>query len=347
MFQEPTQVLGIMSGSSLDGIDIGCFEFQANNFKILKTKTYPIGKSLFQKLKTSDKLSEQKLKILDETFGRFIGEMVSRFLKNTKLIPKFIGLHGHTVFHEPGKGFSLQIGAPKIVASITGLTTVADFRNIDISLGGQGAPLVPFGDINLFPGYDAYINLGGIANITLPSKNLAFDITYANRALNFIANKLGLSYDNKGKLAREGSLIAELFETLQKDKYLKINPPKSLNNQDFDQTILPVISNYLDEPMNVLHTYNHFLAENISRWITPKSKVLITGGGAKNKFLVELIEETSKSEIITPKKEIIDFKEALIFAFLALKKIKGELNVLSKFTGASNDSVSGMIFYPQ
>lgn len=345
-------VIGVMSGSSLDGLDIGVFSFQEKNskydFKFLKFKTFQIPKSIFKQLKAADTLGESALQKLDIEYGEYIAKCILRFLENSPIKAELISVHGHTVFHEPHKGVSLQIGNAQTIANYTNITTIDNFRIYDIEKGGQGAPLVPAGDMLLFGNYNACINLGGIANITLNDSKKAFDITYCNRALNFLASKLKLKFDAEGKIARGGKLIAAFLKQLEEIDYLNYLPPKSLNNQNFELQYLPIFQNFLKSNVaDLLHTYNIFLSTQIGKFLKKNDQVLITGGGAHNHFLIELLQNNYCRGIVIPPKKLINGKESLVFAFLGYLKYHNKINVYSCFTGASENSYAGDIHHPE
>jgi len=344
-------IIGVMSGSSLDGLDIGAFTFENRksnwNYKILKFKTFEIPNELKKNLSNSDKLSKILLNNLDKNYGEFIGLKILEFISDLNTLPSLLGVHGHTVFHEPKKGFSLQIGSSVEISKLTQIPTISNFRNEDIINGGQGAPLVPIGDELLFSEFDICVNLGGIANITDKKRKIAFDLCYCNRALNFLSQKLNKPYDLGGKIAETGELNIDFLNQLQALKYLKKEPPKSLNNQDFSKDIIPLIKLFEKEkPKSLLNSYVVFLAEEISKYLGKTNKVLISGGGALNDFLIKSIKERSPSSITVPEKVIIEGKEALIFAFMALLKFEKKINVLSSYTGSYRDSSSGEIQNP-
>jgi anhydro-N-acetylmuramic acid kinase len=348
MFLTNKIILGIMSGSSLDGLDIGAFKFNFTKngwaFEIIAFKTFAIPEKLKSQLINADKLEKTELNELDILYGKFISECIIEFNNKHNLNPELIGVHGHTVFHEPKKGFSLQLGNGKIIAEKTNITTVSDFRNEDIQKGGQGAPLVPIGDNLLFRDYDACINLGGIANVTLKDAKVAFDIYYCNRALNYLSNKLGFEYDKNGTLSKKGKINRDLLIELNRIKYLKLQGPKSLNNQDFERFLIPIFNQFKnDKTEDLLRTYIEFLADLIAFSATNCKNILVTGGGAHNSFFMEILQKKSNSTTKIPDSIITDSKEALIFAFMALLKKEGKTNVISYYTGAYKDSSAGKV----
>lgn len=341
-----------MSGSSLDGLDI-ChvtFSFSPINkwrFLLGTYTTVELPQHLKRELEGSDQLPVDKLKKLHIQYGAFIGKAINDFLSPLKKQIDIIGVHGHTVFHEPEQSRSVQIGSGSEIANLTAIPTVVNFRESDLLKGGQGAPLVPFGEHHLFSGYDAYLNLGGIANITLPRLKSAYDISYANKALNTISTWAGVTFDKGGALAAIGKVDNTTLKRLNAVPYLHEKPPKSLNNQDFDRDYLPLLKAFEKEPQNGLATYSAFLVQQIGRALKNSRSCLITGGGAFNSHLISLLRKKNPTKsFIIPPREIVEMKEALIFAFLALHRWKNQTNVLASYTGANSDSVGGDLFYP-
>ena len=216
-------------------------------------------------------------------------------------------------------------------------------------MGGQGAPLVPVGEIKLFHKLDTFINLGGFANITLKSqkKIIAYDICPVNLILNLLANKFNKPYDKDGELASKGKFIPELERKLNNLKFFKLKPPKSLGIEWVKDNILPIIEIYRKNSINdILNTYTIFIAKHISYALSGRKEVLVTGGGAYNSFLIEQIKKRTSCIISIPEKKIINFKEAIIFAFLGLLRDKNKINCYASVTGAKINHSSGNIFLP-
>jgi anhydro-N-acetylmuramic acid kinase len=342
-------VIGLMSGTSLDGLDIALckFQFQDNkwSFEILETETRKYSDYWLGKLTSIHKAEAEELTKLHFEYGHFLGEQVNSFIGRTGQKPEFIASHGHTIFHQPEKRYTLQIGDGNAIATQTGLPVVFDFRSMDVSLGGQGAPLVPIGDRLLFPEYDSCINLGGIANISFESNNqrIAFDICPVNQVLNSLSIELGKAFDNKGEMASEGNLNSDLLAKLNQLNYYKSKPPKSLGKEWVDENIPPLLDSFSIPLKDKLRTFTKHIALQITNTIDNNpGKVLITGGGAYNDFLIEKIKASTSCEITLPNNELIEFKEAMIFAFLGVLRIRDEINCLSSVTGASRDSCSGV-----
>ena len=339
-----------MSGTSLDGLDIVLCKFVFNNkweFEILKSETIEYNTLWKKNLSKAQALSGIDLLLLHKEYGRFIGESINQFMDNTNETVDFVSSHGHTVFHQPAKKLTLQIGDGAEIAAVTGITSISDFRSMDVALDGQGAPLVPIGDELLFPEYDYCINIGGFSNISFKEndKRLAYDVCPANIVLNLLANKLGQTYDKGGILGRSGKVNNELLEKLNKLDYYNKKHPKSLGKEWLNEIFIPILEKYNISLSNKIRTVYEHIALQISQAIntTKKSKTLITGGGAYNNFLIELIKQKTKSEIIIPDKNIVEFKEALIFAFLGVLRYNNQINCLASVTDAKRDSSGGII----
>ena len=343
-------VIGLMSGTSLDGLDIALCEFRYQDnkwsFEIQETETRNYSDYWLGKLTNIHNADAEELTRLHFEYGHFLGEQVNSFIKRIGQKPGFIASHGHTIFHQPEKKYTLQIGDGNAIAAKTGLPVVFDFRSIDVALGGQGAPLVPIGDRLLFPNYGSCINLGGIANISYESnkQRIAFDICPVNQVLNSLSTELGKAFDNKGEMASEGNLDHELLQGLNNLGYYKSTPPKSLGKEWVDENIFPLLDSFSIPLKDKLRTFTEHIALQIGDIVNKNAgKTLVTGGGAYNSFLIERIKANTSSEIVIPNDELIEFKEAMIFAFLGVLRIRDEINCLSSVTGASRDSCAGVV----
>ena len=341
------RILGVMSGTSMDGLDLAICSFNKTkewNFKIEKCKTVKYTKKWKHILSNLHNSSKQNILKHDIIYAKLIAEEIKKFLKNENV--DFIASHGHTIFHQPENKYTLQIGNGNTIANITRLKTITNFRNLDISLGGQGAPLVPIGDLKLFKKFKYCLNIGGIANISIKEKNKikAFDICPANIILNKISRKLNLDYDNNGKIAKEGKIISKLFSELNHLSFYNNKSPKSLSREWVEKYVDPLILERYNHK-DVLHTLCEHIGLQIGQYLK-EDKTLVTGGGAFNKFLIERIENYSNSQMFIPDKKIINFKEALIFAFLGLLKINNQNNCLKSVTGAKQNSCGGEINNP-
>lgn len=354
MSKHTVRVVGLMSGTSLDGVDLVLVEFNSKNYEytIETCKTYPYSSVLwFDKLKESIHLSEAALKVLDKEYGDYLGKLINSFLKETENINTvdFISSHGHTVFHKPDEGYTLQIGNGQNIADKTKLKVVCDFRSQDVALGGQGAPLVPIGDAILFSDYEACLNLGGFANISFQEnkERIAFDICPVNTVLNFYAKKLGKEYDDKGRFASLGKLNESLFNKLNQLSYYSQKPPKSLGIEWVNQHVFPLINSFKISEYDILRTFTEHISKQILDVIKDKKSLLISGGGAYNDFLVSLLKKNFSGKIVVPNPNLIDYKEALIFALLGLLRLQEKNNCLHTVTGALKDHSSGIIFNPK
>ncbi|MGQ9846303.1 MAG: anhydro-N-acetylmuramic acid kinase [Bacteroidales bacterium] len=341
-------ILGVMSGTSLDGIDLAAVEFDTHNikkFKIIAATTIPYSAEWKKKLQNSLHLSAYDFLKLHKEYGSYIGTLINQFLKSTALKIDYIASHGHTIFHEPQHRFNFQLGDGAFIASTTGITTISDFRTLDIALGGQGAPLVPIGDKLLFGEYDYCLNIGGIANISFErdKKRIAYDICPANMVLNHIAQQAGYEYDNKGMLASKGQINIELLRELNQLDYYQQSFPKSLGREWIEQIFFPIIRSYRLSIENLLCTLCEHIAIQIGKNITSSGTLLITGGGAHNDFLISRIKAHTLAKVVIPDATIVNYKEALIFAFLGLLRIKHQPNTLSSVTGAKIDVCSGIV----
>lgn len=339
--------IGLMSGTSLDGLDICYAQFTFSgkwNFDILQAETISYSESWYHQLKNANQLSAEELLELDKEYGFFLGQKTKEFIEKYQLENiDLIASHGHTVFHQPQRKFTLQIGDGRAIKLLTNIDTYFDFRTQDVLMGGNGAPLVPIGDELLFQSYDACLNLGGFSNIsfTQNEKRIAFDISPVNIVLNQLSQKLGKNYDNEGLIARSGLINKEILTQLNKIPFYQQEPPKSLGAEWVNQYILPLLKD--DNIENLIATFTEHVAEQIAK-ITKDygiNNVLVTGGGVYNTFLIESIKNKTKTDFILPSKDIIEYKEALIFAFMGILKSRNEINVLSSATGSSKDHSAG------
>lgn len=354
MENDTYQVLGVMSGTSLDGIDLAFVSFTKGyqwEFVIHAANTIPYSQQWKKRLSQGIALDPEKLQDLDKDYTNYLAKVITDFIDKHQIARlDAICSHGHTIKHEPHNGLTLQIGNLPELAELTGHTVVCDFRVQDVAMGGQGAPLVPVGDELLFSGYKYCLNLGGFANVStsIDSSRIAYDICAVNTVLNYYAEKLGMEYDNNGDVARQGRLNPELLEKLEALPFYKSPPPKSLGIEYVNKEILPLINNLEKDIPNVLRTYAQHVALQISNELgnDASAEVLITGGGCLNTFLIQQIKKMTLTNIVIPSLEIINYKEALIFAFLGVLKLRGEINVYSSVTGAESDHSSGEIYLP-
>lgn len=341
--------IGLMSGTSLDGLDICYTNFQKKEswqFEIIIAETIPYSQEWKNKLQNSVHLSAEDLLALDKEYGFFVGEKVQEFIEKNKITEiDLIASHGHTVFHQPQRKFTLQIGDGKAIKIATQKPVIYDFRSQDVLMGGNGAPLVPIGDELLFSKYDACLNLGGFSNISLKQddRRIAFDISPVNVVLNSYAEKLGYSYDENGNIARKGNINFQILEKLNQVDFYQKKHPKSLGIEFVNEEFFLLLKN--ETPENILATFTEHIAIQISKVFNDNNlkKVLVTGGGTFNTYLIEKLKIKSPAEIIIPETNIINFKEALIFAFMGILRIRNEVNVLCSATGSSENHSSGSI----
>jgi anhydro-N-acetylmuramic acid kinase len=345
--------IGLMSGSSLDGLDIALVQFTDKegryNYHIETAETLPYSENWHDKLANAFLSTPEDLGPLDKEYGTYLGSQVKAFVEKHNIKPDFVASHGHTVFHKPEQRYTLQIGDGQALADACGLTVVNDFRSEDVGKGGQGAPLVPIGDQLLFGDYEICLNIGGIANLSYEcnGQRIAYDSCIANQALNWLAQQEGLNFDKDGQLACQGHIDTSLLETLNSNAFYRQAPPKSLGREFFETFQKPLLESY--PVCDALTTFTEHIAIQITQTIEhlPKGKMLITGGGAHNRYLVERIQRHTHHQVVIPDDQTVDYKEALIFALLGLLRLEGRINVLSSVTGAPSDSCSGKIWHPQ
>ncbi|AZA77385.1 anhydro-N-acetylmuramic acid kinase [Chryseobacterium sp. G0186] len=343
------RAIGLMSGTSLDGLDICLAEFEKHEkwtFTILNADTLSYSTDWENKLRNSIHLSAESLLELHSDYGFYLGQQVTEFMERHQLENiDLIASHGHTVFHQPQRKFTLQIGDGRAIKLKTDLPVIYDFRSQDVLMMGNGAPLVPIGDELLFSEYGACLNLGGFSNISLQSngKRIAFDIAPVNIILNPLAQQFNKDFDENGDLARKGKINEQLLNQLNSLDFYQQSHPKSLGIEWCNQHIFPILENV--EPLEALATFTEHIAQQISDIINKNNSkdILVTGGGAYNTFLIEKIKAKTKSEVIVPEKKIVDYKEALIFAFMGVLKANNEINVLCSATGSTSDHSSGVI----
>ena len=347
-------ILGLMSGTSLDGLDMACCQFELHEGKwryhVLRATTVSYPSDLATRLAQSMTLSGLELMRLDADFAVFMAKQVLAFADSFSHPGiELIASHGHTVFHKPGLGFTTQIGNGAILAAKTGIPTACDFRSVDVALGGQGAPLVPIGDELLFGKYDICLNLGGFSNLSYSDgkKRIAFDVSPCNMALNTLARQLGKDFDCNGELAQSGHPDSSLLAALESLEFYRQQPPKSLGKEWFNAQFLPILKSSAANITDQLATVTVHIAKRLAETLNtlPGKTALVTGGGAKNRFLINSIKKLTNKQIIIPEEGIIDFKEAIIFAFLGLLRLRTESNSLQSVTGARCDSIGGAIYH--
>jgi anhydro-N-acetylmuramic acid kinase len=353
MFKQNYNVIGVMSGTSLDGVDLAHIKFEIKNniwsYKIDECDTISYTNEIISKLKNGINFSTTELSDLNIEYTNLLGNIISDFItKNNISNIDAVCSHGHTILHQPQNGFTLQIGNLPEIAKIVQQKVVCDFRVQDVKFGGQGAPLVPIGDKILFSEFDCCLNLGGFSNISFEENNqrIAFDISPVNTVLNFYANTFGLEYDDKGEISASGNLNSELFKELNQLDFYSKSFPKSLGFEFVKETVLPIIESYTISTEDKMRTFTEHIAFQIGQILKSKSrKLLVSGGGVYNDFLIDRMKAHLPTiEIIIPDEKTIKFKEALIFALLGVLKLQNEINVLASVTGAKQDHSSGEIY---
>jgi anhydro-N-acetylmuramic acid kinase len=349
-------VLGLMSGTSLDGIDLAMCRFHDTTtgvgYTLLAAETIPYPYYMREKLEDVLHLSTENMHELDQELGSYYAAQIKQFIRKHGIQPGLIASHGHTALHQPDKGITLQIGDGSVMAKETGIMVVSDFRIQDVSKGGQGAPLVPVGDKDLFGEYTFCLNLGGIANVSfdLDGRRVACDIVPCNMALNTIASWIRMEYDNRGEVASTGKTDTGLLNRLNSIGYYNQPLPKSLGKEWFLRQFLPEIKNTNLAIEDKLKTVNVHIATQISafinRFVKPGSRILATGGGVYNDYLMNQIRNNCKAGLIIPDEKLVNFKEAIVFAYLGLLKMRNQINVFASVTGARSDTSAGTIYQP-
>jgi anhydro-N-acetylmuramic acid kinase len=347
--------LGIMSGTSLDGIDLAHIHFTLSdnkwNYQLLQTATVPYSQEWVNTLQNAIHFNPEQLASLNHQYTLYLAQTINAFLRENNILNlDAICSHGHTILHQPQNGFTLQIGNLPLLGELVNHTVVCDFRVQDVQLGGQGAPLVPIGDRLLFSEHTYCLNLGGFSNVSFEqdSQRIAFDISPVNTVLNHYALQLGKPYDNKGEIARSGTIHPELEKALNTLEYYQKTPPKSLGMEYVLTTVLPLMDSYAISIPDKLSTFTEHIAYQISQALPHKNaSLLITGGGAWNNYLIERLQVfLPNMQCVIPDSKTLEFKEALIFGLLGILKLRNEINTLSSVTGASHDHSAGVIYNP-
>jgi anhydro-N-acetylmuramic acid kinase len=343
-----------MSGTSLDGVDLAHCTFiksqKGYEFSIGAAETIPYPETWLKRLKSLPSATALEYAEMHTEYGRYLGNLTLDFISRNHLVAEYISSHGHTIFHNPSKHYTSQIGEGAAIAAQCGLPVICDFRTGDVAAGGQGAPLVPIGDEILFSQYDYCLNLGGFANISMKKngKRIAFDVSPVNIILNHIANQTGKTYDENGELAAAGQVNSALLHKLNNLEYYQSSPPKSLGREWIEERILPLLTDSEISANDFACTFCEHIAIQIACCIddNPQKQMLITGGGAFNTFLVQKIKAHSKVRIFIPDEQTVNYKEALVFAFLGLLRIESKPNSLASVTGARHDVSGGAVYLP-
>ena len=354
------KAIGLMSGSSLDGLDIVFTEIQESSgkwtYRILHAECTAYSDDWRERLAHATQLPAEAYQLLHVDYGRFLGEKVNAFIAQHHLQHQvnLVASHGHTTFHDPKNKMTHQLGDGASLAAVTQLPVVSDLRSMDVAFDGQGAPIVPLGEKLLFEEYNTFLNIGGIANVSVkePDQIIAFDVCPANRVLNLLASLKNLAYDNGGQLAASGKVHDGLLHQLNGFSYYRQRPPKSLANKFGTAEIYPMILHHKLPVADALCTFTEHIAIQISQALAPfakeeKQKMMITGGGAFNDFLVSRISHhlaAIRYEVFIPEKEVVEYKEALIMALLGVLRWREQYTVMSSVTGARRNSIGGALW---
>ena len=410
------KVIGLMSGSSLDGLDIVYVHLQESastikdgprkwEFTILHADTYPYTEEWRNRLATARDLSAGEYLLLHTAYGNYLGEQVLRFIEkhNLHYQVQLISSHGHTTFHLPQQKMTAQLGDGAALAATTKINVVSDLRAMDVALGGQGAPIVPVGERMLLGDYGFFLNLGGIANVSAhgargigqgdsgagsqesAGKFVAFDVCPANRVLNELAALAGREFDAGGEIAARGQVAEGLLQQLNALPYYGQPYPKSLANEFGTETVLPMVLGAMGRAdgtgrqtagakeggwtvgaseggqaaglstEDALRTYVEHIAVQVRLAVEGMLQVgggrmLVTGGGAHNTFLMDRLRELLAPlniEVFVPDSQLVDYKEALVMALIGVLRWREENNVFASVTGASRDSIGGAVWIGQ
>lgn len=350
-----------MSGSSLDGLDIVYTWLEESRcewkFEIKQAECIAYEDDWIEVLRHASILNVGNFLKLHTKYGHYLGQKVNGFIERHDLQHQvhFIATHGHTAFHEPQHKTSFQLGDGAALAAATGLPVISDLRSLDAALGGQGAPIVPIGDKLLFAGFDYWLNIGGIVNITAREggKLIAFDVCPGNQILNALAGREGKLMDEEGRMAKQGVVLQDVNDSLNGKEYYKRQPPKSLSNEAARDLVFPAMFESAHPTNDLLRTAVQHIVVQVANAVAQfpadkeEAKMLVTGGGAFNNFLVDELNialQQSGISIIVPDERVVKFKEALVMALIGALRWREETNVLCSATGAMRDSISGAIW---
>ena len=361
--EKGVNIIGLMSGTSLDGLDMCYARFWLERsakpegewkYEIIKAEDEGYSAELKHKLATAQSMNAEEYALLHSDYGLYLGQRVRAFIERNGAKPHFIASHGSTVFHQPAIRFTAQIGSGAGIAAESGVDCISDFRTTDVALHGQGAPLVPIGDRHLFYEYDYCLNLGGFSNISSEgelvkdgkklSVRVAYDISPVNYVLNHYTRSIGKDYDRDGLMARNGKICPELLDRLNSLDFYTVDGPKSLGREWVEQQVFPLIDSYAITIEDKLSTFCEHVAMQITRHIKG-GKVLLTGGGALNLYLVERMQANApQCKYVVPDRQTVNFKEALIFAFLGALYVADMPNCMSSVTGAAYNCIGGALY---
>lgn len=336
-----------MSGSSLDGLDIAIATFASRDtYDVVFNKHCALPSQLASELNKAASYNIKDYLELESKFTDFIAKELQNITNQYQDI-NLIAIHGHTVHHDPDSGYSCQMVNAGRLASLTGLDVLADFRNQDIGLGGQGAPLAPIVE-HLLGSQAAYLNLGGIANISLHKSGsiVGYDVSPCNQLFNHFAKLNGLEYDDKGLLGRKGAIDQNLLNQWSALPYFQVDAPKSMDNQWLVHNFISTLED--DKSEDQCHTayqfVSHQIAKSVINNLSEGDRVMCTGGGSYNDYLIQLIQDKIKSksiQLVFPPKELIDYKEAILMSYMGYLYLNNKPNTLSSVTGASRSASVG------
>ena len=356
------RILGLMSGTSLDGLDLCLADFVQEDtgwsYSIIASQTLEYDVLMKRELSEALTYLPDRLDIAHRDYGTWLGTQAKNWLQTKGLTCDAIASHGHTVHHRPDQGYTFQLGAGQSLSYASAKEVICDFRSQDVAMGGQGAPLVPIGDELLFGTYGFCLNLGGICNVSMKfmGSRKAFDVGICNMLLNRLAEALGHHYDAGGEIAASGHLLPELLAALNDLEYYRIQGPKSTGVEWFNQSVWPLfidqrgvsLHNIKDQLHTACHHIAYQIAQSINRFTTDNRQVLVTGGGAHNLFLIQCLQSYLPEHLlVVPQDGLVDAKEALIFAFMGALHRAGQVNCLAEVTGARVNSIAGVQFFPQ
>jgi len=360
------RAIGLMSGSSLDGLDIAFVEFNESggkwSYEIKAAECYAYETDWRERLKDAINLSAYDYQLLHTAYGKYTGEQVNRFIQHHGLEHRvqLIASHGHTTFHAPHEGMTGQLGDGAAIAATTEINVVSDLRAMDVAFGGQGAPIVPVGEKLLLTDFSYFLNVGGIANISFnnPGGYVAFDVCAANRVLNMLSQLEGKEFDAGGEMAAAGNINTALLTKLNGLEYYKKPSPKSLANSFGVDKVYPLIHSLGLDTKDALRTYTEHIAMQIGYALqslnlqseVANRKLLVTGGGAFNSFLISRLKEVLQGlniEVVVPDPLLVNFKEALVMALIGVLRWREEYNVLHTVTGAKRSSIGGAVWIGQ
>ena len=354
--KEYSYAIGVMSGTSLDGVDLCYIKFYQDEaqdwqYQILATACYDYSDDWIKRLSNAHLMKNQQVRELDTAYTNLLADSyVKRFIDEFDLEEiDFVASHGHTVFHQPEKNYTLQIGNLPFLADRVGYPVICDFRMQDVKKGGQGAPLVPIGDKLLFAEYEACVNMGGFVNVSIKNKDefLAYDICPANKVLNYLSKQLGYPFDRKGQLAASGKVDEQCLAQLDQLDFYRQKPPKSLGIEWVEKEIFPILEKSQLLTIDQLATFTQHIAHQLAKHLKGLDQFLMTGGGTYNQHLINLVEKQIGQKITIPDDQLINYKEALVFAFLGLLRFQDKNNILASVTGAPADHCGGFIYQPQ